>query len=154
MNRMMAIVEREMRKFFRSPTLMLASMIFPLVQLIVLGNAFGGKIQNARLGVVDEDHGTQSVKIHEAFTAVEANIRTFAPVYYTNNKQAVEDVRNGKIHGAVIIPPEYSRRVYEQNHPRIALVVDNSDNFMSSTLEQSLAQLTDALNKPDIEPRL
>ena len=44
MNRMMAIVEREMRKFFRSPALMLASMIFPLVQLIVLGNAFGGKI--------------------------------------------------------------------------------------------------------------
>ena len=55
MNRMMAIVEREMRKFFRSPALMLASMIFPLVQLIVLGNAFGGKIRDARLGVVDQD---------------------------------------------------------------------------------------------------
>ena len=34
MNRIMAIIEREMRKFFRSPTLMMASMIFPLVQLI------------------------------------------------------------------------------------------------------------------------
>ena len=31
MNRFMAIVEREMRKFFRSPTLMLVSMVFPLV---------------------------------------------------------------------------------------------------------------------------
>ncbi len=62
MNRMMAIVEREMRKFFRSPTLMLASMIFPLVQLIVLGNAFGGKIKDARLGVVDQDGGTQALK--------------------------------------------------------------------------------------------
>ena len=50
MNRMMAIVEREMRKFFRSPALMLASMIFPLVQLIVLGNAFGGKIRDAKTG--------------------------------------------------------------------------------------------------------
>ena len=48
MNRMMAIVEREMRKFFRSPALMLVSMIFPLVQLIVLGNAFGGKIRDAQ----------------------------------------------------------------------------------------------------------
>ena len=44
MNRMLAIVERELRKFFRSPALMMVSMIFPLVQLIVLGNAFGGKI--------------------------------------------------------------------------------------------------------------
>ena len=55
MNRMMAIIERELRKFFRSPTLMLVSMVFPLVQLIVLGNAFGGKIRDAKLGLVDED---------------------------------------------------------------------------------------------------
>jgi len=43
MNRMLAIVEREMRKFFRSPALMMVSMVFPLVQLIILGNAFGGR---------------------------------------------------------------------------------------------------------------
>ena len=29
---------------------MMASMIFPLVQLMILGNAFGGKIRDARLG--------------------------------------------------------------------------------------------------------
>src|SRR5438270_5364882 len=63
MNRMMAIVEREMRKFFRSPALMLASMIFPLVQLIILGNAFGGKIRDARLAIVDEDGGTQALRV-------------------------------------------------------------------------------------------
>jgi ABC-2 type transport system permease protein len=154
MNRMMAIVEREMRKFFRSPALMLASMIFPLVQLIVLGNAFGGKIRDAKVGLVDQDGGTQALRIREAFDSVRANIRTFIPVYYDNDKQAMEDVRNGKIQGAVIIPPQYSRRVYEENHPRIALVVDNSDNFMSSTLEQELADITNALNQPNIEPRL
>ena len=60
MNRMMAIVEREMRKFFRSPALMLASMIFPLVQLIILGNAFGGKIHDARIAFVDQDGGPQA----------------------------------------------------------------------------------------------
>jgi ABC-2 type transport system permease protein len=154
MNRMMAIVEREMRKFFRSPALMLASMIFPLVQLIVLGNAFGGKIRDAKVGLVDQDGGTQALRIREAFDSVRANIRTFVPVYYDNDKQAMEDVRNGKIQGAVIIPPQYSRRVYEENRPRIALVVDNSDNFMSSTLEQELADITNALNQPNIEPRL
>jgi ABC-2 type transport system permease protein len=154
MNRMMAIVEREMRKFFRSPTLMLASMIFPLVQLIVLGNAFGGKIKDARLGVVDQDGGTQALKIRQAFDSVRANMRTFVPVYYDDEKTAREDVRNGKIQGAVIIPPQYSRRVYEQDRPQIALVVDNSDNFMSSTLEQELADITKALNEPTIEPRL
>lgn len=154
MNRMLAIVEREMRKFFRSPTLMLASMIFPLVQLIILGNAFGGKVRDAKLGVVDQDHGTQAIRIHEAFDSVHANIRTFQAIYYDDEKQAVDDVRNGKLQGVVIIPPQYSRRVYEANHPRIALVVDNSDNFMSSTLVQELTELTNALNQPDPQPRL
>jgi ABC-2 type transport system permease protein len=154
MNHIMAIVEREMRKFFRSPALMLASMIFPLVQLIILGNAFGGKIRDARLAIVDEDGGTQALKIREAFDSVRSNIRTFLPVYYDNEKQAVEDVRNGKLEGAVIIPPQFSRRVYEENHPQIALVVDNSDNFMSSALESELADLTSALNQPTVEPRI
>src|SRR5256885_3714336 len=88
MNRMMAIVEREMRKFFRSPALMLVAMVFPLVQLIVLGNAFGGKIRDAKLGLVDEDGGTQALKIREAFDSVHANMRTFQPIYYADEKKA------------------------------------------------------------------
>src|ERR1017187_1752871 len=154
MNRMMAIVEREMRKFFRSPALMLASMIFPLVQLVILGNAFGGKIRDARLAIVDQDGGTQALKIREAFDSVRANIRTFVPVYYSDQKKAVEDVRNGKLDGAVIIPPQFSRRVYEENHPQIAVVVDNSDNFMSSALESELTDLVNSLNQPTVEPRI
>ena len=154
MNRMMAIMERELRKFFRSPALMLVSMIFPLVQLIVLGNAFGGKIRDAKLGLVDEDGGAQAVKIREAFNSVRANLRTFEPIYYHDEKTAMEDVRNGKIQGAVIIPPEYSRRVYEKDQPQIALVVDNSDNFMSSTLESEMSDITTSLNNPTVEPRI
>jgi ABC-2 type transport system permease protein len=154
MNHILAIVEREMRKFFRSPALMMASMIFPLVQLIVLGNAFGGKIRDAKLGLVDQDGGTQALKIREAFDSVRSNMRTFEPVYYNDPKTAMDDVRNGKIQGAVVIPPQYSRRVYEQDQPRIALVVDNSDNFMSSTLEDELTSITNALNQPAVEPRI
>jgi ABC-2 type transport system permease protein len=154
MNRMMAIVEREMRKFFRSPALMLASMIFPLVQLIILGNAFGGKIHDARVAIVDQDGGPQALRVREAFDSVRANIRTFVPVYYDSDKQAMDDVRNGRLEGAVIIPPQFSRRVYEENHPRIALVVDNSDNFMSSAVESELTELTDALNQPTVSPRI
>ena len=152
MNRMWAIVERELRKFFRSPTLMLVSMVFPLVQLIVLGNAFGGKIKDARLGVVDQDGGTQAVKVREALAAVQSNAHTFYPVPYDNDQQAMEDVRTGSSTAPSSFRREYSRRVYEENHPRIALIVDNTDNFMSSTLEAMFTDLTKALNNPDVEP--
>ncbi len=154
MNRMFAIVEREMRKFFRSPALMLMSMMLPLVQLVILGNAFGGKVTNARMGVVDYDHGEQAVKIREAFAAVAANIRTFDTVTYDNEAQAREDVRTGKIDAAVVIPAQYSRRVLAGESPHIGLVVDNSDQFVSGSIESEMQSLVDALNAPLIQPKV
>lgn len=154
MKRAMAIVEREMRKFFRSPALMMVSMTLPLVQLIILGNAFGGKIRGARMGVVDYDHGSQSLKVHEAFKAIAVNIRTFTAVPYDNEAQAREDVRTGKIDGAVIIPVQYSRRVLAGDSPEIGLVVDNTDQTMSGSLETEMQSLVDALNAPVIQPKV
>ncbi len=54
------------------------------------------------------------MKVREAFDAIAVNIKTFTTVDYTNEVQAREDVRTGKIDAAVIIPAQYSRRVYAQ----------------------------------------
>jgi ABC-2 type transport system permease protein len=154
MNRMMAIVEREMRKFFRSPMLMIMSMMLPLVQLVILGNAFGGKIRGAHVAVVDYDHGPQAVKVREAFDAVAVNIATFTTVNYDDETTAREDVRTGKVDAAVIIPPQYSRRVYAKDAPVLGLVIDNSDQFMSSAITAEIQSLVQALNQPVIDKRL
>ncbi len=152
--RMMALVERDLRKFFRSPALMMAAMVFPLVQLIVLGNAFGGKIRDAKLGIVDQDGGPQAVRVIEALRAVQSNARTFQPIVYTDQQKMVEDVRKGQINAGLVIPPQFSRDVYEHARPRIGLVLDNTDNFMTSTFEQVMQELVDSLNAPEVQPRV
>jgi ABC-2 type transport system permease protein len=152
--RMMAIVERDLRKFFRSPALMLAAMVFPLVQLIVLGNAFGGKIRDAQLGVVDNDGGPQAVRVLEALRAVQSNARTFKPILYSDEQQMVRDVRTGRLNAGLVIPPQFSRNVYEHTRPKIGLVLDNTDNFMTATFEDNMSQLVQALNEPEIQPRI
>ena len=48
MERTFAIVEREMRRFRRSPMLIVMSLIMPIVQLVVLGYAFGGQVKNLK----------------------------------------------------------------------------------------------------------
>jgi ABC-2 type transport system permease protein len=146
---MFAIIEREMRKFFRSPTLMVTAMIFPLVQLIILGNAFGGKIRDARVAIVDEDHGVQAVRILEAFHSIESNVRTVVAVPYTDEVRAREDVRQGRLEGALIIPPQFSRRFYAGENPQLGMVVDNSDQFMASSVQTKMQELVDGLNLPD-----
>ncbi len=152
--RMMAIVERDLRKFFRSPALMMAAMVFPLVQLIVLGNAFGGKIRDAKMGIVDHDNGPQAIRVKEALQSVQSNARTYRPIYYRDEREMVNDVRTGNLNAGIVIPPQFSRNVYEHTRPKIGLVLDNTDNFTTSAFEDSLTRLVDALNQPDVQPRL
>ena len=50
MDRMLAIIERELRRFRRSPALIVMSLMMPVVQLVVLGYAFGGTVKRLQLG--------------------------------------------------------------------------------------------------------
>jgi ABC-2 type transport system permease protein len=154
MNRILAIIERDLRRFRRSPTLVIVSMIMPLVQLVVLGYAFGGKIKNLKVGVVDEDHGVPAIRLKEMFQAVAANARTFDTIAYNDQAAALQDLRNGKINGVLNIPPEFSRKVLAGANPHIALVEDNTDQFAGSALEGTLDQLFGSYNQPATQPRL
>src|SRR6202042_1335792 len=101
--RVNALIERDMRKFFRSPALMMASMIFPLVQLIVLGYAFGGKIKGAELAMVDMDHSVESRRVREMFDGISAGPQTFRVVEYNSQQRALDDLKAGFVRGVVLI---------------------------------------------------
>lgn len=152
--RIWALIERDMRKFFRSPALMVASMIFPLVQLVILGYAFGGKIRNASIALVDQDRSVESRDIHEMFNGIAAGAQTFRVIEYDSQDRALDDLRAGALRAVVEIPNDFSRRYYQRDRPRIALVEDNSDQFVSSSIAERLQQIVDALNAPSVEPSL
>src|SRR5689334_10634862 len=159
MNRIMALVERDLRRFRRSPVLMVVSMIFPIVQLVVLGYAFGGKLKHLTVAVVDQDHGLPAVQVRELLGAIENNAQTFETRNYSDLQQALTDLRNGRVNGVLNIPPEFSRHqlsgslpvfvppTASQLAPQVALVEDNTDGFVSSTLEGTFAGLVNAYNQ-------
>jgi ABC-2 type transport system permease protein len=135
MYRTSALIERDLRKFWRSPTLILVSMFFPLVQLVVLGYAFGGKIKDLRVAVVDHDRGIETIKLREMMNAVASNARTFTAIPYGDEEVALTDLREGRINGVLSIPPNFSRNVVARHGPEVALIEDNTDNFAASALE-------------------
>jgi len=153
MNRVWAIVERDLRRFRRSPTLVVVSIVMPLVQLLVLGYAFGGKVKNLQIGVVDEDHGVPAIKLKEMCQAIAANARTFETVAYSDRAAAMRDLRNGKINGILDIPPHFSRKLLAGDNPRIALIEDNTDQFSSSALGGALTGMLQAYDSPVVPPR-
>jgi len=154
MQRMWAIVERELRRFRRSPTLIVVSMVFPIVQLVVLGYAFGGNVKHLKVAVVDEDHGVPAVRVREMASAVASGAKTIDTILYSDPGAALTALRDGRVNGVLTIPPGFSRRVLAKNDPRIALVEDNTDNFISAALAATIGNLVSAYNRGEVPPRV
>jgi ABC-type multidrug transport system permease subunit len=154
MSRMWAIVERELRRFRRSPILIVVSMIFPLCQLVILGYAFGGNVKHLKVAVVDQDHGLPAVKIRELAQAASSGARTIDLIDYADEGQAVADLRNGRVNGVLTIPPEFSRRVLVKNQPRIALIEDNTDTVVANALAGNMTSMLLAYNQPPTAARV
>src|SRR5438034_5868521 len=154
MGRMWAIIERELRRFRRSPVLIVISLIFPIVQLVVLGYAFGGNVKHLKLALVDPDHGVPAVKIRELASALASVARTIDTFDYADPGQALNDLRNGRVNGVLTIPPEFSRRTLAKNDPKIALIEDNTDTFVSSSLAAVLGGMVASYNQPAHAPRV
>jgi ABC-2 type transport system permease protein len=148
MHRTLAIIEREMRRFRRSPMLIVMSMMFPIVQLVVLGYAFGGNVKHLKVAVVDQDHGVPAVRVRELASAVASGNHTFDIVDYADPGVALTDLRNGVVNGVLTIPPDFSRRVIGKQEPKVALIADNTDSFVSATLSATVAQMIGAYNRP------
>jgi ABC-2 type transport system permease protein len=151
---MWAIIERELRRFRRSPVLIVMSMTFPIVQLVVLGYAFGGNVKHLKVAIVDQDHGVPAVKVRELASAISSGARTIDLIDYTDQGAAVSDLRDGRVNGVLTIPPEFSRRVLAKNQPRVALIEDNTDNFVSSALAATLGTMLVTYNEPPTQPRI
>jgi ABC-2 type transport system permease protein len=149
--RVWALIERDLRKFFRSPALMMVSMIFPLVQLIILGYAFGGKIKNAPVAFVDQDHSVESRKVREMFGAIATGPKTVRIVDYDSLPDALSDLRSGFVRGVVQVPRDFSRRYYDKDRPKISFSEDNTDQFISSSLQGEMQGLVDQLNASPVQ---
>jgi ABC-2 type transport system permease protein len=146
MYRAWAIVEREMRRFRRSPMLIVMSMIMPLVQLVVLGYAFGGNVKHLKLAIVDQDHGVPALKIRELAGAAASGAQTLDLSSYADQGEALRDLRNGVVNGVLTIPPDYSRRALMKNEPRVALISDNTDNVVAVALTGALSGIVAQVN--------
>src|SRR3954462_9366876 len=154
MGRTWAIIERELRRFRRSPVLIAMSMVMPIVQLVVLGYAFGGNVKHLKLAIVDQDHGVPAIKVRELASAASSGAHTIDTIDYADQGQAITDLRNGRVNGVLTIPTDFSRRVLAKNEPRVALIEGNTDGFVSVALAGTLGGIMSAYSQPAHTPRI
>jgi len=119
-----------------------------------MGNAFSGKITRVPVGIVDGDHGSQAVRLREAFASIAANANTFRTVELVDERAARDQVAAGRLKAAIIIPPQFTTRVLKGENPRLGLVVDNTDQVVSGSIASKLAEVLATFNRSGSPPRM
>lgn len=134
MIRLLAVIERDLKKFKRNPVVLAMSILMPIIYLVILGNSFQGKLKALPVAVVNQDTGPFAKRVVENIRAIQAGPETFKVLALYDQKEAVEGVRKGTYKAALIIPPDFSRRMTLKGRPEIGLFLDNTDGISSETI--------------------
>jgi ABC-2 type transport system permease protein len=136
----LAIMRRDLKKLMRNPITLVSVILMPIVYLVIIGNSFQGQLRHLPIVVVEQDHGLYARRIVEQLLALQAGPKTIDVTFESDPGYAIDQVREGRFKGAVVIPPDFSHDVAEGRIGEIGLFTDNVDAISSGTLEGALEQ--------------
>ncbi len=138
MTRLLAVIERDLKKFRRNPVVLAMSILMPIIYLVILGNSFQGKLVDLPLAVVNQDAGPHAKRVMENLRAIQAGPGTFSLLSIKDEQEAVGGVKEGRYKAAVIIPADFSKKITLKARPEVGLFLDNTDSISSETIRNLL----------------
>jgi ABC-2 type transport system permease protein len=141
------VCERDIRKFLRQPTVMLAAIVGPFLTLILLGYAFGGAITHIPVGVVRESVGPASSNFLDvvrgqqncAYGGVNcATAFSLMDISDLDNAQAM--LKRGTVRAVIYLPSDFDQLVSNSNSPTITVYLDNTDPISAAAISGLLTQ--------------
>ena len=133
LHRLLAITKKEVRQLRRDRLTFGMIVGIPVIQLLLFGYAINTDVRNLSTAITDQSASHLSRQfISELRETQVVNI-----VQYVDTPAAlVEMLRRGEISVAVVIPPDFERRVIDPERPAVHLLVDGSDPTISGVARQ------------------
>ena len=130
LQRIGAIVFKELRQLTRDrPTFGMIVMV-PLIQLLLFGFAINTNVRDLPVGVVDLSHTQTARALVSDLTATQ--VVRFSETYQTPS-QAEDAIRRGHVHAVLLIPKDFGQRLQDQR-PIAQWLIDGSDTMVSNAL--------------------
>ena len=143
-----AIGQRAFLTLWRQPVLFVSTMVFPVVYLLVLGNAMNRPLQNVPLAVVDEAGNAWSAECRRGVLALESGRHLVTADFGADRQTALEGMRKGRYRGIWVLPFGMS-----PSGPAPSFIGDNTDRFSYDALETSLRQIWQEVSAPADTPQ-
>jgi ABC-2 type transport system permease protein len=151
MIRLWAVIERDLKKFFRNPIVLGMSILLPLIYLVILGSSFQGKLRGLPLVIVNQDQGPAARQLLDNLRAVAAGPQTLRLIIAYQEGDAVADVRRGRYKACLIIPSDFSKRAALRGIPEVALFLDNTDSISAETIRSAVAGALQSLQSLPVD---
>lgn len=157
------VFRKELRLVLRDHQMMAMILIFPVIQVILLGYAITVDVKYLPLGVVDYDHSPESRRLIEEFR--HNDIFEFRG-NLTGPDSVKESLDAGEISAVLIIPPGFARKLGRGESADIQMIMDGVDSNASIIAAAHSRGIIEAyaLNRfrqglsgrqmPDMQPRL
>lgn len=134
--RVVALFRKELNQIRRDRRLALSLIVPPVLQLTLFGFALSARVENVRLGVVDESHSKESRDL----IAVLTESKSFQLAgYYFAVEEMSQAISKGSLLAGVVIPHDFARDLY-RGRPTTVQFLLNATNANSAAISQGYAE--------------
>ena len=128
-SRLISIIRKEFIQILRDPRTLAMIIVIPIMQLFLLGYSATNDVRNVPLAVLDQSKSAESRALLDSYKAADY----FRIAYTVQSEAEIEMlISAGDARAAIIIPPDYARRLSEGN-AQVAFILDGSDPTSAST---------------------
>jgi len=128
--RLRAMVKKEFVQMRRDPATLRLMLVVPVMQLLIFGYAIRTDVRHLPMVVFDQSHTQQSRAFVQSLIAtddfvVQREVHSYA--------EAIAAVDAGRARSAVILPPDFARRLKRGSTAPVQVLVDASDPTASQS---------------------
>jgi ABC-2 type transport system permease protein len=142
--RIIAVARKEFRQLMRDQLTLGFVVGVPVIQLLLFGYAVNQDIRNVSTALVDHSNSAISRRLVGELEATQTFRITHRP---PSQSAAVDLLRKGIVHVAVVVPPDYTRAYYRGRGAEISILVDATDPILARAVRASANGLMEQHNK-------
>jgi ABC-2 type transport system permease protein len=136
-----AICQRAYVTLWRQPVLIVSTMLFPIIYLLILGNALNRQLRAIPITIVDESGNSLAAECVRGAMALESGRDLVLIVPTADRDEALRSLRRGRLRGVWVLPFGLSRQ-----GPSPSFIGDNTDRFTFDTVEAALRDVWDSVS--------
>lgn len=150
MKRILAVALKEVKEIWRVKLFLLLAFVVPFIMFIVFGYGISLDIEHMPFAYIDHDHSQLSAQLVEKFKGRFFNLQK----ELLDRRDADRLLTRGTLRAVLVIPPDFSRRIYRGNAAEVQFLIDGGYPYRALTIKGYAEAIGGAFSRELMEKRL